>query len=172
MILLRQKIYSKTSKIIKGALITAPAGLVAGTIVGDKMGRKKATNEEKKEVAKKKIEENKKKIKANKEAYPIYKERARKEREERGPESSWDDLDRVEIEMADDLWRDIPRENKKLKEENKKLESGNYESLLADDTPTGKKYVRGGAILGTAAGAGTGALLGYGLHKLAKKLKK
>ena len=107
MIILRQKIYSKTSKIIKGALIAAPAGLVAGTIVGAKAGIKKATNEEKKEAAKKKIEENKKQIKANKKVYPIYKERAKKEREERGPESSWDDLDRTEVEMADDLWRDI-----------------------------------------------------------------
>ena len=153
---------------IKGALIAAPAGLVAGTIVGAKAGIKKATNEEKKEAAKKKIEENKKQIKANKKAYPVYKERAEKEREERGPESSWDDLDRVEVEMADDLWRDIPRENKELREENKKLKSGNYESLLADDTPTGKKYLKRGAILGATSGLGIGAVAGHLIGKLKK----
>lgn len=172
MIILRQKLYSKASKMVKGALILAPAGLISGTVIGGKLGKKKASKEEKEEAAKKRIVENEEQIKANKKNLPYYKKLSQEERELRGPEENWDDLDKVEVEMADDVWKDIPRENKELKKENKKLRSGNYDSLLADDLPTGKKYLKRGAILGTTAGLGTGALAGYGLHKLAKKLIK
>lgn len=46
MIILRQKLYSKASKMIKGALILAPAGLISGTVIGGKLGKKKASEEE------------------------------------------------------------------------------------------------------------------------------
>jgi len=169
MIILRQKNYSKTSKMIKGALIAAPVGLISGTVIGGKLGKKKASKEEKEEAAKKRIAENEEQIKANKKNLPHYKKLAQEERKLRGPKENWDNLDRVEIEMADDVWKDIPKENKRLKEENKELKSGNYNSILADETTTGKKHLKSGAILGTAAGMGTGALLGYGLHKILKK---
>lgn len=169
MIIIRQKDYSKTSKMIKGALIVAPAGLVAGTVVGARRGEKKASEEEKKEAAKKRIEENKKQINKNDKDLPKWKEIARKERNDRGPEKDWDDLDRAEVEAYDEVWRGMELENKELKKENKELKSGNYESILADETPTGKKHMKRGGILGTAAGLGTGALLGYGLHKIVKR---
>lgn len=169
MIILRQRNYSKASKMIKGALIAAPVGLIGGTVIGAKRGIKKAGKEEKEEAAKKRIAENEERIKANKKNLPYYKKLAQEERKLRGPKENWDDLDRVEIEMADDVWKDIPKENKRLKEENKELKSGNYNSILADEIPTGKKHLKSGAILGTAAGMGTGALLGYGLHKILKK---
>ena len=172
MILLRQKLYSKTSKMIKGALILAPVGTLLGARAAVKNGNDKVPIEEKREAAKRIIEENEKQIKANKKAYPLYKERARIEREKLGPKENWDDLDRTEIEMADDIWKDIPRENKELREENKALKSGDYSSILLKDTDTGADYLAKGAGIGTLAGLGTGALAGYGLHKLAKKLKK
>lgn len=172
MILLRQKYYSKASKMIKGVLIATPIGTLIGVSKGFRMGEKKMPEKEKEEAAKKRIEENKKKIEENNKNFPIYKELAKKERRERGPKKDWDNLDKVEIEMADDLWKDISRENKVLKRENKKLESGDYSIINPIETDTGPKYIARGGKIGTAVGLGTGLLAGYGVHKLTKFLKK
>lgn len=161
MIILRQKIYSKTSKIIKGALIAAPVGYIAGTIIGSKKGREKASKEEKEVAAKERIDRNKKKIEEYKKAIQDTKKELKKE------------MDPVEKDLMLDEIDYLNRDINSLEKKNKILKSGNFDDpTLADDTPTGEKYVIRGQGLGTAAGAGTGALFGYGLHKLAKKLKK
>lgn len=166
MIIKRRKLYSKAGNILAGIGTLGSAGLILGTIGGAKRGIKKAGKEEKEEAAKRKIEENKKQIKENNKNLPRYKEMAKKEREKLGPKDSWDDYDRAQMEVWDSVWEDIPKENKRLKEENKELKSGNYNSILADETPTGKKHLRRGAILGTGSGIALGALAGHLVNKI------
>ena len=172
MIILRQREYGKTSKMIKGALIAVPAGTFIGSHIGGKIGIKKATEEEKKEAAKKKIKQNNGYIEENNKLYPKTKAALEKYKKELGPEKDWDDLDKQEIELWKDELDAIKIQNEDYRQENKELKSGDYSSLDSFDTPTGEKHTMRGAAIGAATGAGIGALSGYGLHKLVKKLKK
>ena len=158
MIILRQKNYSKTSKMIKGALIAAPVGYVAGTIIGSKKGREKASKEEKEVAAKDRIDRNEKQIKEYKKAIQDTKKELKKE------------IDPIEKDMKLDEIDYLKRDINSLEKKNKILRSGNYDDpTLADDTPTGEKYITRGQGLGTIAGVVGGATIGYGLHKILKK---